>query len=345
MSDCLTNEERDRRVLELMEQVLEIEQRMIPTGLHVFGRAAGEREITGLLAMVASFERPESGIRALTDLIAEAQGMPPYAVLLKESAVSEQRLNEREQVEWLMRETIARFVNASGDSGIAAASEFLSERAGVAIAESQKIFALLSTITEQLKVSGELDGLMQALRGRYVEPGPGADIIQNPNVLPTGRNTHAINPYSVPSAAALRRAEPASNALLDRHAAEAGRYPETIAMVLWGIDNIKTEGEAVAQALWLLGVTPRRDSLNRVTDVDVIPLDELSRPRIDVVMTVSGIFRDLFGTTMGLLDLAVRRIAALDEPAESNYVKKHVEEQIAQTGCSFDEAVVRVFSN
>src|SRR4029079_8035697 len=161
----------------------------------------------------------------------------------------------------------------------------------------------------------------------------------------TGRNTHAINPYSVPSPTAMRRAEPVAKALVERHAQETGRYPETIAMVLWGIDNIKSEGEAVAQVLWLLGVTPRRDAMNRATDVDVIPLDQLGRPRIHIVMTVSGIFRDLFGATMTLLDNAVRRVAALDEPADLNFVKRHVEEQIAESGCSFDEAVVRVFSN
>jgi magnesium chelatase subunit H len=116
-------------------------------------------------------------------------------------------------------------------------------------------------------------------------------------------------------------------------------------MVLWGIDNIKTEGEAVAQVLWLLGVAPRRDAMNRVTDVDVIPLEQLGRPRIDIVMTVSGIFRDLFGATMTMLDNAVRRVAALDEPADLNFIKRHVEEQMVETGSSVDEAAVRVFSN
>jgi magnesium chelatase subunit H len=345
MDDRLTNKERDGRVLELLEQVLEIEQRLIPTGLHVFGRAARDRELADMLAMVASFERPELGIRAITDLIAEGLSLPPYPRLLEECARSEQRLSEREQVEAIMREAIARLINAKGDSGTTAACSYLSEQASVPIEQSQKVFALLTGIIEQLKTSSELDGFIQAVKGRYVEPGPGADIIQNPNILPTGRNTHAINPYSIPSPAAMRRAEPVATALLERHATEAGRYPETIAMVLWGIDNIKTEGEAVAQALWLLGVTPRRDSLNRVTDVDLIPLERLDRPRIDVVMTVSGIFRDLFGTTMGLLDLAVRRVAALDEPGELNYVRKHVAEQMAESGCSFDEAAVRVFSN
>jgi magnesium chelatase subunit H len=345
MADCLTDKERDNRVLELLDRVLEIERRLIPTGLHVFGRAAGGREIADLLAMVASFERPELGVRALTDLIAGGLGLPPYSVLLEEAATSERRLKERERVESIMREALSRFIAARDVSGSTAACAFLSERAGVEAEHSQKVFALLARIAEQLETNSELEGLMRALRGRYVEPGPGADIIQNPGILPTGRNTHAINPYSVPSPAAMRRAGPVSKALLDRHAGEAGRYPETIAMVLWGIDNIKTEGEAVAQALWLLGVTPRRDSLNRVTDVDVVPLDQLGRPRVDVVMTVSGIFRDLFGATMGLLDLAVRRVAALDEPRELNYVRKHVSDQMAESGCGFDEAAARVFSN
>ena len=106
-------------------------------------------------------------------------------------------------------------------------------------------------------------------------------------------------------------------------------------MVLWGIDNIKTEGSAVAQVLWLLGVKPRRDAMNRATDVEVIPLEKLGRPRIDVVMTVSGIFRDLFGATMTLLDKAVRKVAALDEPSDMNFIKRNVEEQIRETGCSF----------
>jgi magnesium chelatase subunit H len=345
MDDRLTNRERDQRVLELLDQVLEIERRLIPTGLHVFGRAAGDREIGDLLAMVASFERPELGISAITDLIAEGLGFPPYALLLEQSATSEQRLNERQQVEAILQESIEQFLTATDGARVTSACSFLSRRADVSVELSQSVFSLLAKISEQLKTDTELDGLMQALRGRYVEPGPGADIIQNPNILPTGRNTHAINPYSVPSASAIRRAEPVSTALLERYATEAGRYPETIAMVLWGIDNIKTEGEAVAQALWLLGVMPRRDSLNRTTDVDVIPIDRLGRPRIDVVMTVSGIFRDLFGATMGLLDLAVRRVAALDEPCELNYVRKHVVDQMAETSCSFDEAAVRVFSN
>jgi len=345
MAERANSEERDRRVLELYEKVLEIEQRLIPTGLHVFGRPSDEAEIGDLLRMVASFDRPELGIRSLPDLVAEGLGLPPYATLLKESPDSEQRLRERERVEAIVRNAITLFVGDKSDAGKEAAIHLLSEAAAVSREHSLKVFEMLSRIREQLGTNYELDGLTRALRGEYVEPGPGADIIQNPGILPTGRNTHAVNPYSVPSTIAVRRAEPIANALIERHRKEAGCYPETIAMVLWGIDNIKTEGEAVAQVLWLLGVTPRRDAMNRATDVDVIPLDRLGHPRVDIVMTVSGIFRDLFGATMTLLDNAVRKVAALDEAPEMNYLKRHVDEQMAETGCSFDEAAVRVFSN
>jgi magnesium chelatase subunit H len=345
MSQSISKEERDRRVLDLYEQVLELEQRLIPTRLHVFGRASESREITDLLRMVASFDRPELGVRSLANLIAEGLSLPDYARLLNESSQSEQRMAERERVESILQEAVHLFVSAAIDSGANTASSFLRERAGVAVEESLKVFSLLSEIQSQLNSNRELDGLLQALRGEYVEPGPGADIVQNPAILPTGRNTHAVNPYVIPSPAAVRRAAMPARALLDRCLKESNHYPESVAMVLWGIDNIKTEGEAVAQALWLLGVTPLRDSLNRATDVDIIPLDQLGRPRIDVVMTVSGIFRDLFGSTMGLLDRAVRRVAALDEPVDLNFVRRHVKEQMLETGCSFDDAAVRVFSN
>jgi magnesium chelatase subunit H len=345
MAQRANSEERDKRVLDLYEKVLEIEQRLIPTGLHIFGRASDKAEIADLLRMVASFDRPELGIRSLPDLVAEGLGLPAYATLLMESSESEYRLRERERVEAIVRDAIAVFVDDNSDAGREAAINSLLEAGTVPLEHSLKVFELLARIREQLATSCELDGLTRALRGEYVEPGPGADIIQNPSILPTGRNTHAVNPYSVPSTTAVRRAEPIASALLERHRKEAGCYPETIAMVLWGIDNIKTEGEAVAQALWLLGVAPRRDAMNRATDVDVIPLDQLGRPRIDIVMTVSGIFRDLFGATMTLLDNAVRTVAALDEAADMNFLKRHVDEQMAETGCSFDEAAVRVFSN
>jgi magnesium chelatase subunit H len=337
----MTSDERDQRVLALYEQVLEIEERLIPTGLHVFGSVDTERSVVDMLRMVASFDRPEARVRALTDLVAEGLGFINYSALLKMSGADEARLHEREEVERIVHNAVMLFVQ----EGAEAAARLLETEAHVLTEDSHPCFQLLEKICAELKTNQEMESLMRALRGEYIEPGPGADIVQNPSILPTGRNTHAVNPYTVPSEVATARAEETAGSLLERHLTEHGSYPRAIALVLWGLDNIKTEGEGVAQALWLLGVRPVRDSLNRATEIEVIPLEELKRPRIDVVMTVSGIFRDLFGATIVLLDKAVRRVAALDEPAEMNYVRRHLLEQMKSGEDSFDEAVVRVFSN
>jgi magnesium chelatase subunit H len=337
----LSCEERDRRVLALYEQVFEIEQRLIPTGLHIFGRVPEHDAQADMLRMVASFERPEAGARALPHLVAEGLELESYADLLIESRADERHLRERERVDAIVAEAIELFIKRGGQAAV----EWLEQSARVSPEHSRPVFILLEKISAQLKSNHEIDALVRALRGEYIEPGPGADIVQNPAILPTGRNTHAINPYTVPSEIAFTRAERVVRTLLERHRAEHGRWPRSMALVLWGLDNIKTQGEGVAQALWLMGVRPVRDSMNRATDVEIIPLEKLNRPRIDVVMTVSGIFRDLFGATMGLLDKAVRKVAALEEPAEMNYLRKHVSEQMSAEACAFDEAATRVFSN
>lgn len=332
-------EERDRRVLELWERLVEVEQRLIPTGLHVFGRAAEREECADLLRAVASFDRPERGARSLTDLVSEGLNLGTYDSILEDK--SEEGWRRRSRVDDIVRESIDAFMR----EGAGEACRMLERESNVSEPESAKVFALLSDVREKLSTSAELDGLARALRGEYVEPGPGADVVQNPSVLPTGRNTHAVNPYAVPSRVAYERAGRVVDALLERHRAEHGRYPRAMALVLWGLDNIKTQGEGVAQALRLLGVRPVRDAMNRVTGVEPVSLEELGRPRVDVVMTVSGIFRDLFGATVMLLDAAVRCVAALDEPAESNPLRANVAAQVEHDGCSHEDASLRVFSN
>jgi magnesium chelatase subunit H len=333
----VAEKDRDADVTRLYEQLVEIEQRLIPTGLHVFGRPSELKEKADLLRMVASFDRPEHGTRALPKLVAEALGIDGYDGLIQESTASE----TKDLIDSIVLEAVQQFCR----EGVNSAVEWLNSRANVDREQSLSVFLLLANIAEQLDSNNEIESLLSALRGEYITPGPGADVVQNPNVLPTGRNTHAVNPYSVPSQMAFARAERTANALLRRHFEERGRYPRALALVLWGLDNIKTQGEGVAQALHLLGVRPVRDALNRATEIEIISLEDLQRPRMDVVMTVSGIFRDLFAPTMALLDKAVRRVAALDEPFEMNYVRRNVAEKIELDGGEFDEAVARVFSN
>jgi len=336
-----TEAERDRRVLELYDQLIEVEQRLIPTGLHVFGRPSEIAERADVLKMIASFDRPEVGVRSLPDLVSENLGLGSYDALLKSASLDQGRLSDRERIDNVVSAAIKEFLQ----SGSEVAVSLLERTSNTKRQDSLPVFALLEEISKQLETNNEVEALLRALRGEFIEPGPGADIVQNPAILPTGRNTHAVNPYTIPSTMAFARAEAVAENLLQRYLAENGRYPRAIALVLWGLDNIKTQGEGVAQAFWLLGVRPVRDALNRVTEVEAIPLEELKRPRIDVVMTISGIFRDLFSPTVLLLDKAVRLVADLDEPSEMNYLRRHVMEQVRNDVCHFDDAVARVFSN
>jgi magnesium chelatase subunit H len=191
----------------------------------------------------------------------------------------------------------------------------------------------------------EIDGLLRALDGRYIRPAPGGDLLRTPQVLPTGRNVHGFDPFKLPSAYAMREGARLSQLLLERHAAEGNPLPESVAMVLWGTDNLKTEGSPIAQALALMGAEPRFDSYGRLAGATLRPLADLGRPRIDVVVTLSGIFRDLMPLQIKLLAEAAWLAASADEPEESNFVRKHALAYQREHGCDLESAALRVFGN
>ncbi len=192
-----------------------------------------------------------------------------------------------------------------------------------------------------LHTQAELSGLMRALSGRYIAPVPGGDLIRSPEILPTGRNIHAFDPFRMPTAFALQDGAKQAQKLIDA----AGGIPRSIALVLWGSDNIKSDGGPIAQALALLGATPRFDGHGRLCGADLIPLAELGRPRIDVVMTLSGIFRDLLPLQTRMLAEAAHKAATADEPIDQNFVRAHALEYAQKMGVGIDDAALRVFSN
>merc|ERR1719238_1538819 len=200
---------------------------------------------------------------------------------------------------------------------------------------------------KQVVADNEMGALLEGLDGNFITPGPGGDPIRNPLVLPTGKNMHALDPAAIPTSAACDCAKVVVERLLERQRldSEEGEYPESVAFVLWGTDNIKTYGESLAQVLWMVGVRPVPDSLGRVNQVELIPLEELGRPRVDVVVTCSGVFRDLFINQMSLLDRAVKMAAELDEPLDQNFVRKNALDQAEELQCTLREAATRVFSN
>jgi magnesium chelatase subunit H len=187
----------------------------------------------------------------------------------------------------------------------------------------------------------ELPALMRALSARYIPPVPGGDLIRSPEILPTGRNIHAFDPFRMPTAFAMEEGVKQAELLLRTHNA----LPRSVALVLWGSDNIKSDGTPIAQALALMGAVPRFDSYGRLSGADLIPLALLGRPRIDVVMTLSGIFRDLLPLQTRMLAEAALKCATADEPAEMNFLRAHALAHATELGCDIETAALRVFSN
>ena len=196
-----------------------------------------------------------------------------------------------------------------------------------------------------LAVDHELPAIVHALDGGYIRPAPGGDLLRTTDVLPTGRNLHGFDPFRLPSTFAVQDGARQADRLLARHMQDSGRLPETVAMVLWGTDNLKTEGGPIAQALWLMGAAPRFDSYGRLSGARLLPLAEVGRARVDVVITLSGIFRDLLPLQTKLLAEAALLAAQAEEAPEDNFIRKHALSFIAANGGDLEQAALRVFGN
>ncbi len=194
------------------------------------------------------------------------------------------------------------------------------------------------------KTSDEISALLNGLSGRFIPPGPsGAPTRGCANVLPTGRNFYSVDIHRIPSSAAWEVGQAIGRGLLERYLKEEGKYPETVGTVIWGTSNMRTHGDDVAQMFFLLGVRPLWNLENsRVEGLELIPLQELGRPRIDVMARISGFFRDAFPNLVNLLDKAVQMVANAPEPADQNYVRKH---WLAEQATGSAQSLYRIFSS
>ena len=177
----------------------------------------------------------------------------------------------------------------------------------------------------------EIAGALTALNGDFVQPGPsGAPTRGRPEVLPTGRNFYSVDTRTVPTPTAWTLGWKSATLLVERHVQEHGEWPRRMALSAWGTSNMRTGGDDIAQGLALMGVQPQWDrGSGRVTGFDVMPLDVLDRPRVDVTLRLSGFFRDAFPAQIDLFDSAVRAVAAMDEPADQNPLAARVAEDAA----------------
>ena len=211
--------------------------------------------------------------------------------------------------------------------------------------ERNQLFDTLVKTFNLMGRNSEIEGILNALDARYIRPAPGGDLLRNPAVLPTGRNLHGFDPFRIPSAFAVQDGAKQADKLIARYMDDGNPLPESVAIVLWGSDNLKSEGSQIGQALRLLGAKPRFDSYGRLVGAQLISLAELGRPRIDVVVTLSGIFRDLLPLQIKMLAEAALMAAQADEPLEQNFIRKHALAYQATHGCNIETAALRVFGN
>ena len=203
--------------------------------------------------------------------------------------------------------------------------------------ERREITGLLNQSTD------ELTNLLRGLNGEFIPPAPGGDLLRDgAGVLPTGRNIHALDPYRMPSPAAYERGREIARKIIDQHLAEHHKYPETVAVLLWGLDAIKTKGESLGILLELVGAEAVKEGTGRIVRYDLIPLEKVGHPRIDVLGNLSGIFRDSFVNIIELLDDLFQRAADADEPEEMNFIRKHALILKAQ---GVENSSARLFSN
>jgi len=290
--------------VQIYEYLQVLEQRLFSSGLHVLGQKPSEEGLKSYLEAYFDGDLSESEIEGI---ISRPKGLASR----RKDAILKDTASHKTQ---------------SNDAKISPKFE-----------EGERIKDLLAQNTD------EMTNLLRGLNGEYIPPAPGGDLLRDGSgVLPTGRNIHALDPYRMPSPAAYERGKEIAKKIIQQNLVEKGAYPETVAVMLWGLDAIKTKGESLGILLELVGAEPVKEGTGRIVRYELKPVAEVGHPRIDVLANLSGIFRDTFINIIELLDDLFRRAAEAEESVDNNYIRKHY---LALKAQGVENASARMFSN
>ncbi len=345
----------------------ELGDMQIRDGLHVFGTAPTGSRLVGLALALVRLDSPDAlgvlhafsrdldiDFHAISD---PENGGIPYLGLLPSGLITSDRAPTvamvREALDIRARTIVSELLESENHKDVAG---LLLEHNIPNNGEFSRTLhmLLLRIVPDVLRASDEMRNLLAALRGRHIPPGPsGSPTRGMANVLPTGKNFYAVDVRAIPSRFAWTVGVRLGNAILNNAKARDGVYPKSIGITVWGTSNMRTQGDDVAEILWLLGVRPIWHEENgRITGLEVIPLQELGRPRIDVTVRISGFFRDSFPGVISLLDSAVELVANLPELPHGNYVRAATyADEVAKITAGMDQlqarrrARFRVFGN
>ncbi|MGH3971948.1 MAG: cobaltochelatase subunit CobN, partial [Pseudonocardiaceae bacterium] len=319
-------DEFDDFVLHLDGYLCEIKDVQIRDGLHVLGRVPeGDELVNDVLAVLRARQvfSSDATLPGLRSAIAEHLGLDEQGPLA-----------DVDHLEALAG-TLVRGVQAAGwDAGKvpAVVAEVLGAPAAAVVSVLR--FGCTELVPRLAGTPAEIINVLRALDGRFIEPGPSGSPTRGLiSVLPTGRNFYAVDPKAIPSRNSFEVGAALADSLLARHRADTGDWPASVGLTVWGTSAMRTQGDDIGEVLALLGVRPTWDDASRrVIGIEVMPLSELGRPRVDVVVRISGFFRDAFPHVVTLLDDAIAAVAMLDERAEDNYVAAHYRADVAAHG-------------
>ena len=341
--------QRFDEILEQIHRLLTlIRNTQIADGMHIFGEIPqGEKRVDFLYAILHYEGLGQPSIRSM---LCRLLGLSFPELLASPEAFhpARQKSNGKilEELERPAKDIIRRFLSGTALDLDLDGLEEGSVKAPGCLSELESLRERVLDINRRIEASTERENLFSAMNGEFVPPGPAGVVTRGrDDVLPTGRNFYTLDPETVPTKAAWMVGQRLADTVIQKFQADEGRYPESFGMYWMTNDLMWADGEGMAQLLSLIGVRPRWQSNGKVKGFEVISLEELGRPRIDLSVKVSGILRDNFQDRMELLDEAIGAVARLDEPAEKNYIRKHTLENQKEYGMSTEEASVRIFGS
>ena len=345
----------DDFILHIDGYICELKDAQIRDGLHTLGEAPESEMLIGLLLALTRLNNGD--IPGLRQAIGDALGID-YAALMRDraAAVESSRFavfSDKLSAVNGHRHASDSEIRSAGDvvEGLEAMAHALYERlherdfdseqveriVADMLGDSGDVPRVLRYVCESIypaltRTTDEIDALLRGFDGRFIPPGPaGAPTRGMAGVLPTGRNFYSMDPRSIPSETSWQIGKELADSLVERYLTDEGEYPESVGISVWGTSAMRTHGDDISQILALIGVRPTwQEESRRVSGLEVIPLEELGRPRIDVTVRISGFFRDAFQNLIVMMDDAFHRVASLDEPAERNFVMKHYAAEVSE---------------
>jgi cobaltochelatase CobN len=342
----------DDFVMHIDGYLCEIKDVQIRDGLHILGRAPREDELVNdVLAILRARQVFGGTIGALPGLrsaLSEHFGLDEQVLLAEPGARAEVPAALTDLVEGpsasasdavdLLENLARRLVEALAEAGWSAdrAEPVASGVLGSGVDSVVRVlrFACEEVVPRLARTTDEITHVVHALDGGFIPAGPSGSPTRGLiSVLPTGRNFYSVDPKAIPSRNAFDVGSSLADSLISRHVADTGEYPSSVGLTVWGTSAMRTQGDDLGEILWLLGCRPTWDEASRrVTGFEVVPVAELGRPRIDVVVRISGFFRDAFPHVVALIDDAVQAVAKLDESDEDNYVAAHYRADLGEHG-------------